>query len=45
MIRFVLKRTEFIEVFATDEDQALDKFGEGLGEHVHEIEEIYEEQS
>ncbi len=45
MIRFILERTEFIEIFAEDEDQARDKLGKGLGEHVHETEEIYEEKN
>ncbi len=42
MAIWILKRIEFIQVEAKNEDEALDLFGEGKGEHTHEIEEIYE---
>ncbi len=42
MAIWILKRIEFIQVEAENEDEAHDLFEKGEGEHIHETEELYE---
>lgn len=43
MTTFTLKRIEWIEVDADNLEEALDKFGDGAGNHIHETEEYFKE--
>ena len=43
MAKWILKRTEYIEVEANCEDEANELINQGKGEHVHETEELYQD--